>query len=93
MANAKSLARQLDQQNQVPLCSNISVSGVGKDSIDPKKPQKDFELMYEGLTAHIHQFIASVAQFQHEHRPIFERVYIQTRKVLFDFFGTSIDVL
>jgi len=82
----------LDQQKPTPLCFHTLPSSPATPHIDPKKPHKEIESRYDTLTAHIRQFTASINQFQTESRPIFEKVYVQIRKLLFDFFGTSIDV-
>lgn len=89
--NAKALAAQLDRQTRLPLCGNTAPFPERCLS-DPHKPKKEFERIYDSLTTQIQQFSASVAHFQEEHRPIFDRIYVHTRKLLFDFFGTSIDV-
>lgn len=91
VSNAKKLARQLSGHKPGRRCSH-SIPSPTKEVLETKREHRQFEAMYEGLTGSIHQFSAQVGRFQDAHRPIFERVYVQTRKLLFDFFGTAVDV-
>lgn len=58
-----------------------------------QQSQRENGNMYEGMTTSINQYTEKIEQFQSNEYPTFEKVYIRLRKLLFDFFGTTVEVI
>lgn len=71
------------------ICSNIPLV----DKMNPQEsPQREFEYMYDCMTTHAYQFVEHLQNTQNHLLPIFDEIYVNVRKLLFDFFGSNIDV-
>lgn len=68
-------------------------SGTQDVTQNSAQMQRENGNMYESMTASLNQYTENINQFQENERPIFEKVYVRLRKLLFDFFGTTIEVL
>lgn len=83
-------AKECILQHPKFICSNVNT--VQQILPDVVKGQQNSEQMYENMTNHLHQYGQSVVNFQQRTKNLFDKIYINIRKLLFDYFNTDIEV-
>lgn len=66
--------------------------GIPTENVEDTPAITNFDRMNQRISKEINFYISWVDRFQGNIRPFYEKIYLNTRKKLFDCFGKDIDV-